>query len=72
MQRSALHVARTLRHQRMPFAEIRAILTTDDPVVIRRYLELHRERLREWFEEERGTLVDLEHEIVPSPHDLVP
>ena len=31
----------------MPPDEIDAILTADDPQIVRRYLELHRERLEE-------------------------
>ncbi len=38
---------RVLESQQMPSEEITAILATDDPEVVRRYLELHRERLRE-------------------------
>ena len=33
--------------QRMPPGEISAILATDEPETVRRYLELHRERLEE-------------------------
>ena len=32
-----------LRSQDMPPGEIRAVLSTDDPDVVHRYLELHRE-----------------------------
>jgi hypothetical protein len=38
---------RTLECQGMPPEEIDSILATDDPEVVRRYLELH----REWLEE---------------------
>jgi hypothetical protein len=38
---------RLLGCQEMPVEEIDAILTTDDPEVVRRYLELHREWLAE-------------------------
>jgi hypothetical protein len=31
----------------MPRAEIRAVLGADDPEIVRRYLELHAERLQE-------------------------
>jgi DNA-binding transcriptional MerR regulator len=37
----------TLRRNRMPMAEIRAVLGAEDPEIVRRYLELHRERLEE-------------------------
>jgi DNA-binding transcriptional MerR regulator len=36
-----------LRRNRMPRAEIRAVLAADDPEIVRRYLELHQERLEE-------------------------
>ena len=38
---------RVLGCQEMPSEEIDAILAADDPEVVRRYLELHRERLEE-------------------------
>jgi hypothetical protein len=40
----------------MPPEEIRAVLTPGDPVIARRLLELHRERLEEWFEQQRRLL----------------
>jgi hypothetical protein len=49
-----------LRRQNMPREEIRAVLGADDPDVIRRYLELHQERLEEWLLEERRTLARVE------------
>jgi hypothetical protein len=39
--------AHVLREQGMPALERRAVFGTDDPRTIRRYLELHRERLEE-------------------------
>jgi hypothetical protein len=36
-----------LQDQGMPRDEIHAVLATDDPDLVRRYLELHRERLEE-------------------------
>jgi hypothetical protein len=44
---------RILRGQGMPPREIRAVLATDDPLIVRRLLELHRERLGEWLEEQQ-------------------
>ena len=38
---------RVLARQDMPPNEISAILATDEPEMVRRYLELHRERLEE-------------------------
>jgi DNA-binding transcriptional MerR regulator len=46
----------TLRRNRMPRAEIRAVLAADDPEVVRRYIELHRERLEEQLEDRRRAL----------------
>jgi hypothetical protein len=59
MTLSALRVATTLRLQRMPFDEIRAVLTADDPEIVRRYLELHQERLAERYAEERRAVARL-------------
>jgi hypothetical protein len=44
----------------MPPEEIRAVLAAEDPVIVRRHLELHRERLEEGLAEERRTLSALE------------
>jgi len=57
----ALRVVRTLRSQRMPLQEIRALLTADDPEIVRRYLELHRERLEERLAAQVRTLASIEH-----------
>ena len=46
----------TLRRNRMPRAEIRAVLGADDPEIVRRYLELHRERLEEQLAAHRREL----------------
>jgi hypothetical protein len=51
--------APALRDQGMPPDEIDAILRADDPEVIRMYLELHRERLEEWFADQRRTIGEL-------------
>ena len=45
-----------LRRNRMPWAEIRAVLAADDPDIVRRYLELHRERLEEQMAAHRREL----------------
>jgi hypothetical protein len=57
---SALRAARALRRQRMPLEEIRAMLSADDPMVVHRYLELHRERLDEWVADQRRNLASIE------------
>jgi DNA-binding transcriptional MerR regulator len=54
---------RLLRRQGMPPEEIRAVLAPGDPVIARRLLELHRERLEEWIEEQRGLLVEVERAV---------
>ena len=53
----------TLRRQRMPPDEIRAILAADDPIVVRRLFELHRERMEEWLEEQRRMVASLERAL---------
>ncbi len=56
----ALRAARTLRRQRMPLDEIRTLLTADDPEIVRRHLELHRERLEERLAAQVRTLASIE------------
>ena len=51
---------RTLREQGMPPGEIEAVLAADEPQVLRRYMELHRERLDEWVAAERRALGGVE------------
>jgi hypothetical protein len=48
-----------LRRQGMPPEEIRAVLAGTDPVLARRLLELHRERLAEWLEEQRRLVASI-------------
>ena len=50
----------------MPPEEIDAILGADDPEVIRRYLELHRERLEERLADQRRTIGRL-IQVITSP-----
>jgi hypothetical protein len=50
----------TLRDQGMPSEEIAMILGTAEPLMVHRYLELHRERLEEQLGEQRRTLGRLE------------
>jgi hypothetical protein len=52
-----------LRGQRMPVEEIRAVLAGEDPLMARRLLELHRERLEEWLEEQRSLVAWIERSI---------
>ena len=53
-----------LRLTEMPAGEIRAVLSTDDPLVVHRVLELHGERLDERVAELRGRLRSLERFLV--------
>lgn len=55
-----------LRDQGMPPEEIDAILAADDPEVIRRYLDLHRERLEERLADQRRTVGHLLQVITTS------
>jgi hypothetical protein len=55
---------RILRGQRMPSREIRAVMTADDPLLVRRLFELHRERLEEWLEEQRSLAARIERSLV--------
>jgi DNA-binding transcriptional MerR regulator len=52
-------VLKTLRRQGMPLAEIRAVLSADDPTVVRRHLELHRERMEERLREQTALLASV-------------
>jgi hypothetical protein len=58
--------SRVLRHQEMPAEEIREVLTTDDREMVRRYLELHRERLEEHLAEQQKTLASLERSLTEA------
>lgn len=57
-------VARALLRQDMPFGEVRAVLDSDDPAIVRRYLELHRERVEEQIVERRRALDMVERTLV--------
>jgi hypothetical protein len=52
-----------LKGQRMPPEEIRAVVAADDPLFVRRLLELHRERLEEWLEEQRRLVANIERSL---------
>ena len=54
-----------LMDQGMPPEEIDAILGADDPEVVRRYLELHEERLEERFADQRRSIERLLQVITP-------
>ena len=57
-------VQRVLERLEMPPNEISAILTTDEPEMMRRYLELHRERLEERLADRFRELDAVETELV--------
>ncbi len=62
---------RILRRQGMPRQEIRAALGATDLLVARRLLQLHRERLDEWLEEQEGLLSSVERSIADERDDAV-
>jgi hypothetical protein len=57
---------RILRSLGMPPEDIRAVLVADDPRLVRRHLELHRERLLEELVDRRRTLAALERELTDA------
>jgi hypothetical protein len=58
--------ARTLRRYEMPPDEISAVLGADNPEIVRRYMELHRERLEERLAEQLRALTGLERLLVQA------
>jgi hypothetical protein len=67
MRLAELRAAAILRRQRMPAGEIRAVLAAGDPAIVRRYLELHGERLEEWLAGQRRVLESVEGWLVAKP-----
>jgi hypothetical protein len=61
-----------LREQQMPPEEIRAVVTAEDPVVVRRYLELHRERLDERIQEQRRIVATIERSLTRGMRPISP
>jgi hypothetical protein len=57
---SLIRAAALLRGSGMPVDEIRAIVTTAEPELVHRYVELHLERLEEWVAAQRRTLASVE------------
>ena len=55
-----------LRGQKMPPDELRAVLTSTDREVVRRYLELHLERLEERFTAQRRVLVSAKRILIDA------
>jgi hypothetical protein len=52
----------------MPSEEIGAILSSDDPVVVHRYLELHRKRLEDGLADQQLMLALLEPLLTARSH----
>jgi DNA-binding transcriptional MerR regulator len=63
---TSMRVRRILRRQGMPPEEIRAVLRSSDPLEVRHVLELHRERLGEWLQEQQGIVASIERSLRPS------
>ena len=57
-------VARALRCYEMPPDEISAVLGADNPELVRRYMELHREWLEERLADQLRALIGLERLLV--------
>ncbi len=57
---------RVLACQGMPPDEIGAVLATDEPEIVRRYLELHRERLDERLADRRRELDAVEAQLLAA------
>ena len=50
----------------MPSDEIRAVLASEDPLLVRRLLELHRERLEDRLADQRRTIARIERTNLTS------
>ena len=61
-----LWAARTLRDQSMPPMEIHTVLVTEDPEIIRRHLDLHRERLEERLMDELALIARIEMLLIEA------
>ena len=60
-----------LRDQEMPPEEMRVVLTTADRALVRRYLELHLERLEEWLITQRRSVAAIDRILTDTaerPH----
>jgi hypothetical protein len=69
---SLMRAAGLLRESGMPSDEIMTVVTTAEPRLARRYLELHLERLEEWLVAQRHNLASVELLLRPearSPGD---
>jgi hypothetical protein len=61
-----------LRALEMPAHEIRLVATADDPDVVRRHFELHRERLEERLASRIHSLDEIERELVTAARRRLP
>ena len=61
-----LWAAHELRDQQMPSAAIHTVIVTDEPEIIRRYMELHRERLQERLMDEQAIAGDIERLLIEA------
>jgi hypothetical protein len=61
--------AALLRSHRMPDNEIRVLVTTEDPDLVRRILELHEEWLEEELADRRRALRSVRHELLSRISD---
>jgi hypothetical protein len=66
---SVSHAITMLEDQAMPPEEIAAMVRAHDPELVRRYLELHRERLEERLACERRTVDRLEALLIAEWSD---
>lgn len=57
---------RALGRYELPPEEISAVLETDNPELVRRYMELHRERLEERLLDRLRALADLERFLIQA------
>jgi hypothetical protein len=64
MPNARTHAGDRLVGQGMPEDEVRSILSARDPRIVRRHLELHRERLTERAAEERREVDRVEEALV--------
>jgi hypothetical protein len=58
--------ARMLRRQGMPSNEVDAVLAVDDQQLVRRHMELHRERLEERLADQLRALAGLERLLIEA------
>jgi len=61
-----LGAALDLRAHGMPPMEVHTLLVTDDPVIVRRHMDLHRERLEEQFLSERVMVGRIENVLMEA------